>query len=107
MSSPIERARAKLGRAERALAIREARKEGQDEFARALNEAAKRLGLPGGYEKFKVSRMETASRVMTSVDAVLWASLDPERRGVPWLVAGLPIYEGGDVPTPEKQKKKA
>ena len=82
----------------RAKAIRDVLGIDQDEMAERLTAKAAELGFAYNvYDKGKVSKSETGGRYITAEDAVTWAALDPERRGVVWLVAGLPLDGGGEV----------
>ena len=86
----------KLARARRAKAIRESLEIDQDEMARRLTETAARLGFDYiRYDKSKVSKSENAGRDINAEDALIWAEMDPEKRGVPWFVAGL-LADRGD-----------
>jgi hypothetical protein len=94
MTDAVERATAKAKRGERAKQIRELLGHNGDQMADALNRKAKEIGVMTRYDKTKVSRIETGAANLSGEDAVLWASLDPKGRGVPWLVAGLPVERG-------------
>lgn len=66
--------------------IREGLGVSQYVMATKLNEAARRLGLPGDYMYFHVSRMERGS--VTFEDAAVWLSLTNGARSWDWLVFG-------------------
>lgn len=95
MTTPDSRLVAKVKRAQRARAIRDALGIKQDEMAERLTAKAAELGFGYiTYDKAKVSKSETGGREIEAEDALVWAYLDPERRGVPWLVAGLVADRG-------------
>lgn len=77
--------------------IREERGEEQSEFADALNEAAKALGLRARYDAFDVSRRETARKRLEPDDYAVTAMLDPQRRGWTWVAFGKAVSIGKDA----------
>jgi transcriptional regulator with XRE-family HTH domain len=106
MTDAVERAKARAERGERAKQIREALHMNGDQMAEAINQKAHELGLVvPAYDKTRVSRVETGAARLSGEEAVLWAAVDPKRRGVPWLVAGLPV-ERGSAPKHDSSHKK-
>jgi hypothetical protein len=74
-----------------------------DAFANAINALGDERGYDPRYDKSKVSRLEGGNMIyLPAEEAVLIALLDPEKRGVEWLVfgkraakaTGAPKYQG-------------
>lgn len=87
-SKAVELVRA-AERGDRISAIREAMGLGGEEFAVAVNKAGAALGFELGYEKSKVSRLESGKvTYFTAEEAVAIATIDPAKRGIEWLVLG-------------------
>lgn len=75
-------------RQERARAIREALGLRQDQFAARMNDVARQIGIEANYDAPKVSRIENDKRDIEANAASIIARLDPEKRGVDWLLHG-------------------
>lgn len=67
--------------------VREGRGEDQDTFAERFNAAAKRYGLRARMDKTKLSRTENGREISLD-EAVVFMSLDAERRTLVWLALG-------------------
>ena len=59
----------------------------QWDFVERLNATARSLGLEPKYKYYSVSRIEAHGSV-TFEDAMVYAALDPERRGYEWFATG-------------------
>lgn len=77
-------------RGDRVKAIRDARKMTGEEFAALVTKTAKALGVELALDKHKLSRIEGGKRDLTAEEVAMFVQLDPEDRGVQWLVFGGP-----------------
>ena len=89
MTRPID-----VERGGRMLEIRKALEMTQEDFADALNRAARELGLVEQYDYLYVSRRETARKKLEPEDFACIAMLDPQRRGWTWVAFGRAITMG-------------
>lgn len=76
---------------DRVKAVREARAEDQETFAKQFNAAATRHGYRVGMDKTKLSRTENGREISLD-EAVVFMSLDPKKRDLLWLATGR-FYE--------------
>jgi len=75
-------------RGERITLVRVAMGVNGDAFALVLEERLAAYGFPRHYDKAKISRIESGTRDLTCEEAAVIAGLDPERRGLLWLIFG-------------------
>jgi len=76
-------------RGDRIKQVREAAEMSGDEFADAINDAAGKRGYLADFDKSTVSRFEGGKATFLPAEvAVVIAKLDPEKRGIDWLVFG-------------------
>ncbi len=127
MSSKSDELIRLASRGDRVLKVRESLSMNGDEFAAAINARAAAFGVSPNYDKAKVSRLESGKLTyLTAEDAVVIALLDPEKRGVEWLVTGtkpakvarpaptvplendnIPVSSGRQTASPPASKKVA
>lgn len=75
-------------RGARAKLIREKLGLDQDQMAAVLTAEAERAGIPKRYDRTAISKLEKGRRDVSLDDAVVYAAVDPERRGMAWLATG-------------------
>jgi len=88
VSIKAELAIQRIRRGERVLAVREALGINGDEFAELLRRHLLAYGIDRKYDKAKVSRMESGRRDLLAEELAVIASVDPEQRGMLWLIFG-------------------
>jgi len=72
----------------RATRVRETMGLTQDEFGALLKRTLRVYGVRRHYDKSLVSRIESGARKLKPEEAVVIAELDPEQRGIWWLMFG-------------------
>lgn len=90
MSSRADELIAMARRGERVRAIREALSVTAEQLAKDANAAALGYGVALGLTDVQLSRVERGGRRISAEEAWILARLDPEGRGVEWLVFGGP-----------------
>jgi len=78
----------RIRRGERVAAVREALGVSGEEFAEMLRRQLLAYGIDRKYDKAKVSRMESGRRDLLAEELAVIASVDPEKRGMLWLIFG-------------------
>lgn len=68
--------------------VREALGMTGDEFAAELTKWSRLFGVGTGYEKGKVSKIESGSRKLTIEEAAIISAIDRDERGAAWLIFG-------------------
>jgi ribosome-binding protein aMBF1 (putative translation factor) len=78
-------------RAKRGQRVREIRKATGmtgEQFAARLSHLSSALEVPAVYDKTQIAKLERGTRILTAEEAAILASIDPDERGVDWLVFG-------------------
>jgi hypothetical protein len=91
-------------RVQRGQRVRDCREElglGQEQFADRMNKLAAANGLPSGYDKSKLSKIETGVRDLSLEDVAVLELLAP-RRGWKWFAFGR-----GGIGAPRTQEELA
>lgn len=70
----------------------------QAQMAERLNVEVGRLGHRGRYDRTAISKLENGRRDLSLDDAVVYAAVDPARRGIGWLATGAREVMGATTP---------
>jgi len=75
----------------------------QREFAALVNQTAKRLKKDVSWTDSTVVRVEKNERRLQLEEAEVIATLDPQKRGAPWVAFGVVTAEADVMPDPAQK----